>query len=901
MADTSASPRAETVGASGGVVSEKLHEGTQQFIDRGIELAGLSCRDIDTPDGYTLFLDRFKFWESSADGIADETKKGKAVSGMVQIKQKTTHQALPLSKWKPTVLAVLNILGAPLDATESIRREARIPKSKVAEAMDLCDAPTEEVLQRSNSSAAPEPDMNGKDSGSVVERLIHATKDLLQVTTTLHGGVKQHYDRREGILALVSQIPDTPFREGLEKLLDYQKSRFRGNSNGSWKPFFVSLLRRLGVPEADLETLRTEISRIAPEKYWETEEDLKKLGLNPEVLRLPGAAPADAGSADTRTPADVAKASERVAANASSKYREPVVAASETASADNAEAPFLESAAVGVRGLAQHEAPDPVGSPGSELVGGMSFASLPTRPMWKRPHLNKAAHAYKFNFATRDGSRKHCNIAIRQCDNNISRAERICVALYMKALETDGDADVVLALKDELMSSAGAELELLLVKQECGYDAVKKKEAKGETEGPPQKRPKREESQGAKQPAPELQDAPPGHEAHTKIRCLSNKCWGFFYGSDRLQVTKYRCGGSEKECARIARLCYVKFAEGWTKEQVLGFRQEQYERFDTPAPNAASAAAAEVAASAATMGAESKGKSGKKRKGKDTLDFTKQEAAEVKRLRASGREIELVRMHGREVEKKNSSVNGLYVQRPDGFGGVRAYEKVGKGPPRFLLYSAKRGRWFISDSMNDSQKGFAYLEATDGGASGPVDGGARSGRWQVFDGKEHGYKEDPAVQCTSVLSSEMTGDVKQEVKEELEAKVKMEPGEAQGEASAQEQAVAASQTDSSSSDDSDSDEDSDSSSATGEEEDGEQGRSPEQPLPQFVAVERLAPPQLLPQFVEVKQPVPPQPILHTARGMVCAKMLCRTLLRCSCHFAYMHQCPERLKGTSMMQ
>lgn len=923
MAGADAEAQATSVGAVDDEVPETLQGGIQQVIDSGLELARMTTREIDIPGGAGIFHERFASWESLADRIADETRRGKAASGMAFIKRMTAQSVLPSGRWKPMVLAILKNLDVPHDTIESVRQYCRITEAKIAEAMGYCDNSRGEVanqtpsrtpirpelgpsVQGLNSPEALDPEKSGQDSspasGSIEEQLISAAKDILQLFVNVPGGVNAYRSHRESIVGIVKQVPDVTFREGLEKLLEYQRSKFKANTNSSWKPIFLCLLRRLGVPVADLVAFHLN-SRAASDRYTESEEDLTALGLPPEVWHQAAVpqAGASAGAPSiggTPTPADGAEAADR-AATASGNSCEPAAAAPEAehpvgaaSGGDSVEPPPPDPVAAGA-------SPTPAGSP--DAAGGTNFAALPSRPNWRRPYKDKSANSYRFCFVTRDGNNRNCNVAIRQCDNNEAVAERIILALYKKALETDGDVTSVFALRDEMFNakkkdSADGKRDGTDGAQEAKETITK--EGKEETDGPPQKKQKREDKHKAEEPAAESQDAPPGHEAHGKVKYTnSNRSWVFYYGTERFQITERAAGGSGEECARIARLCYMKFEEGWTKEQVLVFRNEQCERFATPAH-----------ASPTEAGAEAEGKPPKKKRGKDALDLTKQEASEVKRLRATGREFEIVRMHGRETKKKNSSVNGLYVQTRDGFGGVKAYEKVGS-TPRFLLYSAKRGRWLISDTVSDARQGFAYIEAKDGGTSGPTVRKPRGNRWFVFDGKDDGYKEDPAVQCTAINSSEVALEakgaakkgakskkqVKQEIKEEeSEAKVKAEPAEPE-DASAQEGEPNATQTsqstlpakgeDSSSSDDSESDDDSDSSSASGAKQESEQGRSPEQPLPQLVEVEQPA-------------PAPPQPVLHTAQGRICAKMLVRTFFRCSCHFTYVDQCPEVLKARS---
>merc|ERR1712129_454861 len=94
--------------------------------------------------------------------------------------------------------------------------------------------------------------------------------------------------------------------------------------------------------------------------------------------------------------------------------------------------------------------------------------------------------------------------------------------------------------------------------------------------------------------------------------------------------------------------------------------------------------------------------------------------------------------------------NGVYTIIPEGFGGIKAYEKFGD-LKRFLYFWAGKSRWKISDSLGDEAKGFAFLQVNDAGARPPMNDGTEE-QWQVFDGKGEGYGKDPAMKCTLVGS-----------------------------------------------------------------------------------------------------------------------------------------------------
>eukprot|EP00928_Gymnodinium_smaydae_P028295 TRINITY_DN21605_c1_g1_i2.p1 TRINITY_DN21605_c1_g1~~TRINITY_DN21605_c1_g1_i2.p1 ORF type:complete len:793 (-),score=146.70 TRINITY_DN21605_c1_g1_i2:197-2575(-) len=82
-------------------------------------------------------------------------------------------------------------------------------------------------------------------------------------------------------------------------------------------------------------------------------------------------------------------------------------------------------------------------------------------------------------------------------------------------------------------------------------------------------------------------DAPQGHAAFVAARCSSthaNPYVSFKWkglASDTavpFQTTVAACGGSRFAAEVIARACYVRFEQGWTKDQVLAFRNECYSR-----------------------------------------------------------------------------------------------------------------------------------------------------------------------------------------------------------------------------------------------------------------------------------------------------------------------------------
>lgn len=77
------------------------------------------------------------------------------------------------------------------------------------------------------------------------------------------------------------------------------------------------------------------------------------------------------------------------------------------------------------------------------------------------------------------------------------------------------------------------------------------------------------------------EDAPPGHDAHDKVRAFPthrNPLADVYYTPSnggptiRVQATEKKTNDSLKEACRVCRLLYMKLAEGWTLQQVLEYR-----------------------------------------------------------------------------------------------------------------------------------------------------------------------------------------------------------------------------------------------------------------------------------------------------------------------------------------
>jgi len=326
-------------------------------------------------------------------------------------------------------------------------------------------------------------------------------------------------------------------------------------------------------------------------------------------------------------------------------------------------------------------------------------------------------------------------------------------------------------------------------------------------------------------------------------------CW-FEYVSPtdgskaRFQTTVNSAGGSVEAAERIARLCYAKFESGAKRAEVEAFRTKQYELCGGP-----------VSGNTANSGATSPKRKRSKQGGADRAI-----QAVMKTLKEDGRLEGAVQIHGREEKKKNSSINGIYALAKGGFQGKLAYEKADSSTKRFIFYSARKGRWKVHESLDDSAGGFAYAKGSGDTQPGP------QLRWHIFDGSGKGYNEDAEVRCAPLIETETT---------------KASGGDAAGVASVSGGQGGKEDNETGSGSDSDNDEGSGSgasSAASGSSGSSSSDSGDEAP--------------------EGSPPADVSPAGGTAaveggpRGRVIAKMLVRSGLRCSCHFAYMWECQK---------
>mmetsp|Transcript_51924 Transcript_51924/g.93491 ORF Transcript_51924/g.93491 Transcript_51924/m.93491 type:complete len:689 (+) Transcript_51924:81-2147(+) len=368
------------------------------------------------------------------------------------------------------------------------------------------------------------------------------------------------------------------------------------------------------------------------------------------------------------------------------------------------------------------------------------------------------------------------------------------------------------------------------------------------------------------------EDAPPGSEAHNKVRFDKNKgsCKFGFTKPDgttgRFQTTIKAAGGRLEDAMCIARACYHKVELGQTKDEVEQYRNELYRRLGGPA----------VGALPKTDDGE--GGNRKKKRKRDSEDMKDEAVLEL--LQQQGRLEGALRLFGRDAKKKNVTVNGIYAMVANGYDGTAAWEKFGEsqemGPRRVLFFAKDKSRWKISEELGHTSN-YAFLKVKDGGKSSPDEVGPEQ-QWTFFDGKEAGWQQDPDFRCVK-----LEGGVKRSKKEEDE--VKKEEGEAKVKKEAGKTDDDSSDSASSSDEESDS-EASDSSAGSGGSASSGSGAEAKAAAP--VAASSAALP------VGASQQTGGLAVAASARptSRACAKMLVRAGLRCSCHFAYVRECPR---------
>jgi len=117
-------------------------------------------------------------------------------------------------------------------------------------------------------------------------------------------------------------------------------------------------------------------------------------------------------------------------------------------------------------------------------------------------------------------------------------------------------------------------------------------------------------------------------------------------------------------------------------------------------------------------------------------------------LRKEGQLDNAVMLDGRSVLRRNHLNNGIYLARAGKYHGTTCFEKLGGSTKRFLIYSATKLAWKITEKLQDGQS-FAYAKVEDRGKTWITDHDP-SLVWKVWDGKEAGHNKDPAVTCSKI-------------------------------------------------------------------------------------------------------------------------------------------------------
>lgn len=397
---------------------------------------------------------------------------------------------------------------------------------------------------------------------------------------------------------------------------------------------------------------------------------------------------------------------------------------------------------------------------------------------------------------------------------------------------------------------------------------------------PKEKRPKLAEIASGAPAASAPEGAPPGHVAWEKLKFNGpfedgrSSYWSFEFRTADGQRMKLQAAcsaaGSEELAQRVASLCWMKFEEGASQDEVKQYRKELYARCRNSLP---------AEGGQQKRAAEARGEERPQKRQNTGSDDA------IAKLRAQGKLSGAILLEGRDVQRKNSSINGVYAPVEGGFGGARAYKKVGAEgkESRVMFYSSRKSRWKINDALDDEKGGFAWTKIKHEGRVAPHEAKERL-IWQVFDGKEDGYNEDPAVRCRLV-------DVKEEEKDEKlkDEKLKKEDPLQEQNNRLKEEFKAEAKKEAK-------EEDADSASSTDDESAASGSSSSSASSP---PTPKGSPPPDAAKTVEIvngakeHDPVAARsPVATPMATRICAKMLVRSGLRCGCHFAYMRDCPD---------
>mmetsp|Transcript_18409 Transcript_18409/g.43109 ORF Transcript_18409/g.43109 Transcript_18409/m.43109 type:complete len:803 (+) Transcript_18409:32-2440(+) len=307
------------------------------------------------------------------------------------------------------------------------------------------------------------------------------------------------------------------------------------------------------------------------------------------------------------------------------------------------------------------------------------------------------------------------------------------------ARKDDLDHDGLVKLREELYQKI-AQKEVKAESEGTSVSKIASKREKPPSEKKPNKRQRSDvASDGAATALEEMpEDVPPDHEAHAKVRkgIKHGKEAAFFdYRSPEgvkktLEITAPGIGS--EMASRIARICYFKLHdERIDIAKVMKFKKELLKRLKNHSEEAANKTAP---------------KGSKKRRLSET-------EALMEKLRTEGRLEGACVIEGRKESKKNASINGTYARvLGRDHAGRPSFEKVGTDKPRYLLFSSRKPRWLISNVADDSNvSGFAFLRVAADSQALPSE--LPDVRWEVFDGKEEGYRQDPQVKCRALCEN----------------------------------------------------------------------------------------------------------------------------------------------------
>lgn len=341
--------------------------------------------------------------------------------------------------------------------------------------------------------------------------------------------------------------------------------------------------------------------------------------------------------------------------------------------------------------------------------------------------------------------------------------------------------------------------------------------------------------------------------------------------------------GSDEEAQRISRLCYAKMQGGATEKEMEAYRKILYNQSGAPA------------AKKPKKDAKDKKDPKEDKKAKKKKDKQKDKgageggsiAAQIEQLKTSGRLVGAITIEGRDAGARNATINGAYAALKGGFEGKLAYKKADN--ERVLFYSSRKGRWKIHSSLDDAQGGFAYAKGPGDAAPGP------SLRWSVYDGKEKGYTEDSGVKCKPIEGKPGEAEESKPVENKSAEGAEQQAADSTAEPSNQ----GGAESSASDSDSADSDDEKEKSSAASGSSSGSSSDESADEAPGPSPGDASPKPPVTPSSTAANAAALRNAAIKLALDMqgkrtrVCAKMLVRAKIRCTCHFAYEKDCPNK--------